>query len=128
MKKIFSVLCMFLSVNMIAETNVATFENEVGGVNVAKADTVWQGADVPALGWNNWTSGTFGFQTYYDNTYGPYFSAFTVSNQTDSTYTGIQDAYHSASAEARSVSGPRPAIQVRKGASSSKYARVISRL
>ena len=97
MKKIFSVLCMFLSVNMIAETKVATFENEAGGVNVAKTDTVWQGADVPAAGWNNWKSGDYNFQTFYDNSYGVYYSAFTVSNQTDSTYAGLQDAYHSAS-------------------------------
>lgn len=73
---------------------VATFED----ITLAKADTVWQGADVPALGWNNWTSGTYGFQTYNGTSdWGAYFSAFTVSNQTDSTYAGLQDAYHSAS-------------------------------
>jgi hypothetical protein len=63
---------------------------------VAKADTCWQGADVPALGWNNWTSGTYAFQTYYDDTYGAYFSAFTVTNDTASTSTGSTEAYRSA--------------------------------
>ena len=72
---------------------VAGFED----ITLAKADTVWQGADAPALGWNNWTSGTYTFQTYYDNTYGDYFTGATVSNQTPNTFTGLQDAYHSAS-------------------------------
>ena len=72
---------------------VAGFED----ITLAKADTVWQGADAPALGWNNWTSGTYTFQTYYDNTYGDYFTGATVSNQTANTFTGLQDAYHSAS-------------------------------
>lgn len=73
---------------------VAGFED----ITLAKADTVWQGADAPVLGWNNWTSGTYNFQTYYDNGYGSdYYSAFTVSNQTANTFEGLQDAYHSAS-------------------------------
>ena len=50
MKKIFFVLCMFLSVNMFAKLPVADFENETGGITVAKADTCWQGADEPSLG------------------------------------------------------------------------------
>ena len=74
---------------------VATFED----ITLAKADTVWQGADAPAKGWNNWTSGTYGFQSYYggNSGYGDYFSSFTVSNQTSNTFEGLQDAYHSAS-------------------------------
>lgn len=72
---------------------VAGFED----ITIAKADTCWQGADEPILGWNNWKSGTYGFQTYNGSSdWGAYFSAFTVSNQTDSTYTGLQDAYRSA--------------------------------
>ena len=74
---------------------IATFED----ITLAKADTVWQGADAPVIGWNNWTSGTYDFQTYYggNSGYGDYFSAFTVSNETSNTYEGLQDAYHSAS-------------------------------
>lgn len=74
---------------------VAGFED----ITLAKADTVWQGADEPALGWNTWLSGTYVFQSYNggDSGYGAYYSAFTVSNQKDSTFAGLQDAYHSAS-------------------------------
>lgn len=97
MKKIFFLAALAFSCMMQAEVKIATFENEAGGINVAKADTCWQGADTPALEWNKWKSGDYNFQTYYDNTYGAYYSAFTVSNQTDSTYAGLQDAYHSAS-------------------------------
>ena len=77
---------------------VATFENEAGGINVAKADTVWQGADAPVVGWNNWTSGTYTFQTYYggNSVYGDYYSAFTVTNETANTSTGYTEAYRSA--------------------------------
>lgn len=74
---------------------VAGFED----ITLAKADTVWQGAEAPVEGWNNWMSGTYGFQSYYggNSGYGDYFSAFTVSNQTANTFEGLQDAYHSAS-------------------------------
>lgn len=74
---------------------VATFED----ITIAQADTVWQGADVPLIGWNNWTSGDYHFQTYYggNSGWGDYFAGFTVSNQTANTFEGLQDAYHSAS-------------------------------
>ena len=77
---------------------VADFENEVGGINVAKADTCWQGADAPALGWNTWNSGTYTFQTYYggNSGYGEYYSAFTVTNETANTSTGSAEPYRSA--------------------------------
>ena len=75
------------------EIKVADFED----ITLAKADTIWQGADEPQLGWNNWTSGSYHFQTYYDNTYGDYFAAATVSNQTENTFASLADAYHSAS-------------------------------
>lgn len=74
------------------QETVATFED----ITIAQPESVWQGADAPALGWNNWTSGIYGFQSFYDNSYGDYFSAFTVSNQTSNTFEGLQDAYHSA--------------------------------
>ena len=76
---------------------VATFENEAGGINVAKADTCWQGADAPAVGWNAWTSGTYAFESYYSTSeYGPYYSAFTVTNEKANTSTGYTEPYRSA--------------------------------
>ena len=77
---------------------VATFENEEGGVNIAKADTCWQGADAPVLNWNTWTSGDYTFKTYYGgNTgMGEYYSAFTVTNETANTSTGFTEPYRSA--------------------------------
>ena len=97
MKKIFFfVAAALMSAAMYAgrQVLVADFED----ITLAKADTVWQGADAPEIGWNNWTSGTYDFQTYYggNSGYGDYYSAFTVSNQTANTYEGLQDAYHSA--------------------------------
>jgi hypothetical protein len=76
---------------------VATFENEEGGVNIAKADTCWQGADAPVPGWNNWKSGDYYFRTYFDNTYGAYYSSFTVTNETATTSTGYMEPYRSIS-------------------------------
>lgn len=82
-----------LTVSDTEPQKVATFED----ITLAKEDTVWQGADAPVVGWNNWMSGTYGFQTYYSvSEYGPYYAAFTVSNQTANTFEGLQDAYHSA--------------------------------
>lgn len=96
MKRIYFVLCMFLSVNMYAQTKVATFENEVGGVNVAKADTCWQGADAPVAGTTYaWQSGDYTFLTYATSWGG--FSATTVTNETATTSTGYTEAYRSIS-------------------------------
>lgn len=77
---------------------VATFENEAGCINVAKADTCWQGADAPVIGWNTWTSGTYNFRSYYggNSGYGDYFTSFTVTNETANTSTGYTEAYRSA--------------------------------
>ncbi|MBQ7530394.1 MAG: DUF4465 domain-containing protein [Paludibacteraceae bacterium] len=79
-------------------TEVATFENETGGINVAKADTCWQGADAPVVGWNSWTSGDYTFQSYYggNSGYGEYYSAWTVSNETANTSTGSAEPNRSA--------------------------------
>jgi hypothetical protein len=98
MKKIFflaSVLVASMTIN--AEVKVATFENEAGGINVAKADTCWQGADAPAIGWNNWKSGDFNFQSYYggNSGYGDYFTAFTVTNEKANTSIGYMEPYRS---------------------------------
>ncbi len=84
-----------LTVSTTAPKKVATFENEAGGVNVAKADTCWQGADVPVAGWNNWKSGDYTFQTYSDGS-GYYYAAFTVTNETANTSTGYLEPYRSA--------------------------------
>ena len=99
MKKIFFLgLMTFAAISLMAEVKVATFENEAGGINVAKADTCWQGADVPAIGWNTWTSGTYAFETYYggNSGYGDYYSAFTVTNEKANTSTGSAEPYRSA--------------------------------
>ena len=87
-----------LTVSTTAPKKVATFENEAGGIHVAKADTCWQGADVPVVGWNNWQSGEFAFQSYYggNSGYGDYYAAFTVTNETANTSTGTAEAYRSA--------------------------------
>lgn len=98
MKKIFFVLCMFLSVNMFAKLPVADFENETGGINVAKADTCWQGADEPSLGLHLWESATYMFASFtvdYGGYYG--YTGFTVTNETANTSTGWSQAYRSAS-------------------------------
>lgn len=71
---------------------VADFED----ITLAKADTCWQGADAPIVGWNRWKSGDYNFMTYYDNTYGSYYSAFTVTNETANTFTTLADTYRSA--------------------------------
>ncbi len=78
----------------VKEPVVATFED----ITLAKADTCWQGADAPVVGWNYWTSGTYTFQTYYggNSGYGDYYAAFTVTNETAGTSTGSTEAYRSA--------------------------------
>lgn len=99
MKKFFLLgLMTFAAFSLMAETKVATFENEAGGINVAKADTCWQGADVPVIGWNAWTSGTYNFRSFYggNSGYGDYYSSFTVTNETTNTSTGYTEAYRSA--------------------------------
>lgn len=99
MKKFFFLgLMTFAAFSLMAETKVATFENEAGGIHVAKADTCWQGADVPVIGWNAWTSGTYNFRSFYggNSGYGDYYSSFTVTNETANTSTGYTEAYRSA--------------------------------
>jgi len=102
MKKFFFLGLMTIStISMMAAVNVADFENAAGGINVAKADTCWQGANSPVLGWNNWKSGDFNFQTYYggNSGYGDYYAAFTVTNESanEATTLGYDRPYRSAS-------------------------------
>ena len=74
---------------------VATFENEEGGVNLTTAESAWQGADEPQEGWNEWKNGAYYFQTYaLPSSY--YYSAMTVSNETANTSTGWAEPYRSA--------------------------------
>ena len=72
----------------------ATFED----ITIAQAESCWQGADAPVVGWNNWKSGDYNFQSYYggNSGYGDYYSAFTVTNETANTSTGYTEAYRSA--------------------------------
>lgn len=97
MRKIFfsAIVMIACAMSANAEVKVATFENEAGGINVAKADTCWQGADAPVAGWNAWQNGGFTFQTYSDGT-GYYYSAWTVTNETANTSTGYTEPYRSA--------------------------------
>lgn len=83
-----------LEVSTTKPAMVATFED----ITLAKADTCWQGADAPVVGWNNWTSGTYTFQTYYggNSGYGDYYAAFTVTNEKANTSTGMAEPYRSA--------------------------------
>ena len=74
---------------------VAGFENETGGINLTTAESNWFGADAPADGWNNWTSGDFNFQTYAKPSW-DYYSAFVVSNETSTEFTDFHDAWRSA--------------------------------
>jgi hypothetical protein len=97
MKKIFFFAVSALMSTALFAQQVATFENVAGGINVAKSDTCWQGADVPVSGVNAWTSGTYQFATYMDDSWGAvYYYAFTVSNETASTSTGWAEPYRSA--------------------------------
>ncbi len=104
MKKFFLVGLMTIStISMMAAVNVATFENATGGINVAKADTCWQGADSPTDGWQNWKSGDFNFQTHVAYG-GTYFDGITVTNESsnEATTLGFDGAYRSASGGANS--------------------------
>ena len=74
--------------------DVATFENKEGGINVAKADTCWQGADEPVVGNNVWKSGEFTFTTIKADWGG--YQQFTVTNETANTSTGYLEPYRSA--------------------------------
>ena len=90
---IFAIVMIACAMSANAEVKVATFENEAGGINVAKADTCWQGADAPVVGNNVWKSGDFTFQTYYSNYYGDYYAGVTVTNETATTSTGFTEPY-----------------------------------
>lgn len=95
MKKIFFLGLMTMStIFVMAQVNVATFENEAGGINLTTPESNWFGADEPVNEWNNWKSGDFHFQTYYTDSYK---SAMVVTNETSTDFTDYNDAYRSAS-------------------------------
>lgn len=100
MRKIFffSIVMMACALSANAEMKVATFENEVGGINVAHADTCWQGADDPTVGPHLWESGNFTFASYTNDWGGGYigYNGITVTNDASNTFTGYE-YYRSAS-------------------------------
>ncbi len=94
MKKFYTMIAVaLLGSAMVVAQNVATFENEEGGINLTETESAWQGADAPVDGLNAWTSGDYTFKTYVAGTY---YSEFTVSNQTANTSTGWAEPYRSA--------------------------------
>lgn len=96
MKKFYTMIAAAMVCSaMVVAQNVATFENEAGGINLTAAESAWQGADTPVDGRNEWTSGDYTFSTYVDAA-SFYYSEFTVSNQTANTSTGWAEPYRSA--------------------------------
>ena len=76
-------------------TKVATFENEIYGINITTPESHWYGNDDESLaGWKRWMSGDFTFQTYS----APYYnSAFVVTNETSTDFFDYNDAWRSVS-------------------------------
>lgn len=70
----------FAAITLSAQT-AATFEDITVGSNGVFYDPAIQ------LGNNAWTNGSFQFSTYYDNSYGDYYSDIVVSSLVDSTAT-----------------------------------------
>lgn len=93
MKKFYTMIAAAMVCSAMVAGNVATFENEEGGINLTETESAWQGADAPVDGLNAWTSGDYTFKTYVAGTY---YSEFTVSNQTANTSTGWEEPYRSA--------------------------------
>ena len=96
MKKIFfsAIAMMVCAMSASATVNVATFENEVGGINLTTPESNWFGADDPESDeLNYWTSGDFTFQTYYSASYK---SASIVTNETSTEFVDYNTACRSA--------------------------------
>ena len=76
-------------------TKVATFENELYGINLTTPESNWFGNDDESLeGWKRWMSGDFTFHTYS----APYYnSAFVVTNETSTAFKDYNDAWRSVS-------------------------------
>ena len=93
MKKFFLFAsALIVSGLMTAQNNVATFEDVPVGIQ-----------DSWVSGANTWKSGDYTFTTYKDDTWGAaYYYAFVVSNETESTSTGWEEPYRSASGGAHS--------------------------
>lgn len=96
MKKFFFLgLLAFSTVTMMAETKVATFENEEGGIQLSAEKPNWFGAD-PKAGANEWKSGDFTFYSYQDNSeWGTFYYGFIASNEKENEFTGFEQ-YRSA--------------------------------
>ncbi len=77
--------------------DVATFENEDGGIQLSATVHNWLSATPEKEGTNDWKSGDYTFYTYYTvSTYGPYYAGFYASNETANTSTGYTEPYRSA--------------------------------
>ena len=97
MKRFYTMIVVaLLGSAMVVAQNVATFENEVGGIQ-ATVESPWLGAATPVAGVNSWTSGDYSFATYADDSWGAmYYYAFTVSADSANTSTGYLEPYRSA--------------------------------
>lgn len=96
MKKFYMMIAAAMVCSAMVAGNVATFENEEGGIQ-ATAENPWLGAAEPEPGVNTWTSGDYAFATYADaSEWGTYYYAFTVSADPANTSTGFMEPYRSA--------------------------------
>lgn len=96
MKKFYMMIAAAMVCSAMVAGNVATFENEVDGIQ-ATAENPWLGAAEPVAGVNSWTSGDYSFATYADQSeWGTYYYAFTVSADPANTSTGYLEPYRSA--------------------------------
>ena len=96
MKKFYMMIAAAMVCSAMVAGNVATFENEVDGIQ-ATAENPWLGAAEPEPGVNTWTSGDYAFATYADaSEWGTYYYAFTVSADPANTSTGFMEPYRSA--------------------------------
>jgi hypothetical protein len=70
----------------------AGFENEAEGINVAHADTCWQGATTPAVGTHIWSSGDYNFASYTNDwgEWGVGYNGITVSNEKSNEFNGFE--------------------------------------
>lgn len=75
-------------------TKVATFENELNGINLTTPESDWFGNEEAPEGWRRWMSGDFTFHTYAT----PYYnSSFVVTNETSTDFVDFNDAWRSVS-------------------------------
>ena len=89
---------------------VADFENEEGGINLAK-DTMWAGIAPLQSGKNEWKSGNFTFVSYNDDSWGPsYYFDVTVSNLQNKEYSPMNPYADQYSAAGKAAQGSNYAV------------------